>query len=120
MADGPDQTDEHQVFESDFSDYYDGTLSAERRAALEAHLTACGRCRAEYDKLREAVSQVALLGRASAPPDLEERVAQTIHRRSAGRFFGKRVFGDRVPFEVLALIALILLVGVYVLARMRS
>jgi anti-sigma factor RsiW len=114
MAEAEAET-EHAAFENDFSDYYDGTLEAGRRAALEAHLAACARCRAEYEKLREAVSQVALLGRAAAPRDLEDRVARTIHRRSAGRFFGRRAFGDRVPFELLAVIALALLIVVYVL-----
>jgi anti-sigma factor RsiW len=112
--------DEHAPFENDFSDYYDGTLQADRRAALEAHLGACERCRREYEKLREAVAQVALLGRAAAPRDLDDRVAQTIHRRSAGRFFGRRAFGDRVPFEVLAAIALAILIAVYLFARSSS
>ena len=109
--------DEHARFEADFSDYYDGTLEPGRRAALEAHLSGCARCRGEYDKLREAVAQVSLLGRAAAPRDLEDRVASTIHRRSAGRFFGRRAFGDRVPFELLAVIALAILIAVYFLSR---
>jgi anti-sigma factor RsiW len=119
MAEAEAETD-HAAFENDFSDHYDGTLEAGRRAALEAHLAGCARCRAEYEKFREAVSQVALLGRAAAPRDLEDRVARTIHRRSAGRFFGRRAFGDRVPFELLAAGALVLLVVVYFFFRWSS
>ena len=33
-------------------------------------------------------------------------VEDIIHRRSAGRFFGRRAFGDRVPFGVLLVFAL--------------
>jgi anti-sigma factor RsiW len=119
MAEAEAEPD-HAVFENDFSDYYDGTLEAGKRAALEAHLASCERCRGEYDKLREAVAQVALLGRAAAPRDLEDRVTRTIHKRSAGRFFGRRAFGDRVPFELLAVVALLFLVVVYFLVRWRS
>jgi anti-sigma factor RsiW len=119
MAEAEAET-EHTAFENDFSDYYDGTLEAGRRAALEAHLASCSRCRGEYEKLREAVAQVALLGRAAAPRDLDDRVARTIHRRSAGRFFGRRAFGDRVPFELLAVVALAVLTGIFFFLRWSS
>jgi anti-sigma factor RsiW len=119
MADG-DENREHEGFENDFSEYYEGALPAPRRAEVEAHLVACARCRAEYERFREAVSQLALLGRAQAPRDFDDRVADTIHRRSAGRFFGRRAFGDRVPFELLAALALVALIAIYLLARWRS
>lgn len=110
---------EHESFENDFSEYYEGTLAPARRDEVEAHLAGCARCRAEYDKFREAVGQVALLGRAQAPRDFDDRVADTIHRRSAGRFFGRRAFGDRVPFELLAALALVALIAIYLFARWR-
>ena len=118
MADGDDRG-EHEAFENDFSEYYEGALAPARREAIDAHLLSCPRCRAEYEKFREAVSQLALLGRAQAPRDFDDRVADTIHRRSAGRFFGRRAFGDRVPFELLAVVALVALVALYVFARWR-
>jgi anti-sigma factor RsiW len=110
---------EHAGFENDFSDYLDGALPAPRRAELEAHLAACDRCRGEYERFREAVAQVALLGRAPAPRDFDDRVAETIRRRSAGRFFGRRAFGDRVPFEMLAAVALVALLVLYFFVRWR-
>lgn len=106
----------HARYENDFSDYYDGTLGTERRATIDEHLASCPRCRAEYERFRETVAQVALLGRAAAPRDFDHRVAATIHRRSAGRFFGRRAFGDRVPFELLAVLALAALIAIYLLA----
>jgi anti-sigma factor RsiW len=105
--------------EDDFSDYHDGSLAAPRRAEVEAHLVSCERCRAEYDKFREAVAQVGLLGRAAAPRGFDDRVADAIRRRSGGRFFGRRAFGDRVPFELLAAVALALLVGIWFLVSWR-
>jgi anti-sigma factor RsiW len=116
----PDLDEDHGGFENDFSEYYDSSLPAARRAAVEAHLAGCARCRTEYDRFREAVSQVALLGRASAPKNFDHRVADTIHRRSAGRFFGRRAFGDRVPFELLAVVALAALLAIFFLLRWRS
>jgi anti-sigma factor RsiW len=101
--------------DDDFSDHYDGSLGAARRAEVEAHLASCARCRAEYDRFREAVAQVGLLGRAAAPRGFDHRVADAIRTRSAGRFFGRRAFGDRVPFELLAALGLAALVAIYVL-----
>ncbi len=115
-----DAADAHASFEDDFSDYYEGSLAAARRAELEGHLASCARCREEYDRFRETVAQVALLGRAEAPSRFDDRVADTIHRRSAGRFFGRRAFGDRVPFELLAGLALAALLAIYLLLRWRS
>ena len=109
----PPGNDRH--VDDDFSDYYDGSLAAARRAEVEAHLAECARCRAEYDGFREAVAQVGLLGRAPAPRGFDHRVADAIHHRSAGRFFGRRAFGDRVPFELLAVLGLAALVAIYVL-----
>jgi anti-sigma factor RsiW len=118
MADRDDAA-VHEGFENDFSDLYEGRLDPARRGELEAHLASCARCRGEYEQFREAVSQLALLGRAQAPKDFDDRVADTIHRRSAGRFFGRRAFGDRVPFELLAALALVALIALYLFARWR-
>jgi anti-sigma factor RsiW len=104
-------------FEGDFSDYHDGTLPPERRAALEAHLAAHAECREEYDRFKEAVSALSGLRKSRAPRDLSDRVADTIHRRSAGRFFGRRAFGDRIPYQLFAGIGLVLLVALYLVLR---
>ena len=63
----------------------------------------------------------ALLGRlnkVAAPPDLASRVPELIQRRSAGRFFAKRRFIDRVPMEWLSLVMLALLALIYAVLRM--
>jgi hypothetical protein len=47
--------------------------------------------------------------RAKAPEAFTETVTETIHKRSAGRFFARRTLGDRVPFGVLLVVALVAL-----------
>src|SRR3972149_700744 len=93
---------DHSAFEQDFSDYYEKLLPAARAAELKAHLGGCDRCRGEYAKFEDTMSSVSGLHRMSAPQDFEKQVESTIHKRSAGKFFGRRAFGDRVPFELLA------------------
>ncbi len=119
MPDGTG-TDDHEAFEEDFSEYLEKTLPAERARAVHAHLQACDRCRAEYDRFRDTVGMISGLDRVPAPARFEREVEATIHRRSAGRFFGRRAFGDRVPFEVLAAIGLVIVVAVVLLLRWSS
>jgi anti-sigma factor RsiW len=108
---------DHAAYEQDFSDYYDGTLAAARAAEVKSHLDSCARCQAEYERFRGAVSTLSGLKRASAPKHFDEKVAQTINRRSAGRFFGRRAFGDRIPYEVLGLLALAAVATLIILLR---
>jgi anti-sigma factor RsiW len=108
---------EREAMEAEFSDYHDGSLSAEKRAAFEARLAADAAWRAEWEKFKEALSALSGLHRMAAPQKFEEEVAQTIHRRSGGRFFGRKAFGDRVPFELIAVVALLLGVATFVLMR---
>lgn len=111
--------DLHTAFEADFSDLYEKSLPDARARELEAHLAACARCRAEYERFQSTMGALSGLNRVAAPPDFDDQVAATIHRRSAGRFFGRRAFGDRVPFEIIALVALVAVVVAYWLIRSR-
>src|SRR2546428_5069669 len=64
-------------------DELDGTLPAERAAAVAAHLRECGACREELEALREAEAAVRLLPRVAAPPDFLARVNARIDREAA-------------------------------------
>jgi anti-sigma factor RsiW len=113
--------DLHQAFEGELSEYHEGTLPAARRRELDAHLETCARCRGEYARFRETLGALSGLPREAAPRDFDGKVAATIHRRSAGRFFGRRAFGERVPFELIAAAALVLLLLTYlVFIRWRT
>jgi len=87
------------------SDYLDGALPAEARAEVERKIAgdpAWQRAHAELTRTRQVLSG---LRKAPAPSSFVDGVAETIHRRSAGRFFARRALGDRVPFGVLLAIA---------------
>lgn len=101
----------HEDIEAKLSDYYDGMLPGPERDAVQAHLEGCESCRAAYAQLEETMNALAGIKgkKEGAPPELTERVAETIHRRSAGRFFARKTLGDRVPFGALLLIAIVVL-----------
>jgi anti-sigma factor RsiW len=114
----PEQGDgDHAVFEAKLSDLVDGALSAEEARAVEEHAAGCDRCRSAIAELRETKSALSGLNRVPAPQNFDREVAETIRRRSRGRFFGRRAFGDRVPLELLAIFALALGFVAYLVIR---
>jgi anti-sigma factor RsiW len=108
---------ELEALEAQFSDYLDGAMAANEKAAFEQKLAASEEAREAFDEFKQTIEAVSGLHKMSAPQDFETGVEQTIHRRSAGRFFGRKAFGDRVPFEVIAVVALAVLLAVYVIMR---
>ena len=109
--------DEHEAIEKAFSDYYDRALSAADSEKVDRHLAECDSCRDAYEEFKETVGALSGLHKMSAPDRFEVSIEETIRRRSGGRFFGRKAFGDRVPFELLAVIALIIGLAVFFLIR---
>lgn len=111
MPELPQWTDEE--LEAKLFDYHEGRLTPEARLELEQVMAARGE---PLEAPADAVFDSGLIAlrqrKAEAPTDFTTGVAKTIHERSAGRFFGKRTLGDRVPFSVLIVIALALLVAI--------
>lgn len=102
----------HEEIELQFSDLHEGTASDAQRAEVMAHLETCAACKtawAEFEQTMAALGTVKT-PKQPAPDDFGKQVEDTIARRSAGRFFGKKTFGDRVPFGALLIVALVVLV----------
>jgi anti-sigma factor RsiW len=107
----------HQEIEAKLSDYVEGSLSAEETAIVEEHLRGCSSCTEALAGVRDTVNALSGLHKIPAPPHFDRDVAETIRRRSGGRFFGRRAFGDRVPLELIAIVALALGLALYFFLR---
>jgi anti-sigma factor RsiW len=94
------------------SDYLDGALPPERKAEVESKLASDADWKRVHGELRETRDALSGLQKARAPVTFAEDVTGTIHKRSAGRFFGRRTLGDRVPFGVLIVVAILLFAGI--------
>jgi len=71
------------------SEYVDGELDAETRAAVEAHLVTCGECRATRDELERVVARTRRVGYREPANDLWGPIEATIiekRPRSTRRF----------------------------------
>jgi anti-sigma factor RsiW len=98
------------------SDYLDGALTGAERAEVERRIADDPTWKRAHGELTETRKFLSGLQKAHAPPTFSDGVAQTIHKRSAGRFFARRTLGDRVPFGALVAVALAgLVVIAYVL-----
>lgn len=111
---------ETERIEAMLSDYVEGTLSLDERKEVEAHLAKHPELAADVEAMREDRKKLESLNKTPAPEELGKKVEELIHRRSAGRFFGRRAFGDRVPFGVLAIAALVLAIVIALLLRSSS
>ena len=102
------------------TDYVEGTLKGAEKDEVHARITS-GKpedkvWKQTYDEMtgedmieaKKAISGMRLA--KPIPPDtFVDSVTSQIEKRSAGRFFGRRTLGDRVPFGVLIILALIAL-----------
>jgi anti-sigma factor RsiW len=117
MSSEEPQSEGHEEIEAKLSDYVEGSLSASEASAVEEHLRGCTSCSEALAAVKETVSALSGLHKVPAPPNFDRDVAETIRRRSGGRFFGRRAFGDRVPLELLAILALGLGLALYFFLR---
>ncbi len=72
------------------------------------------------DPAEEQASRALLsgLGAVAPPSDLGDTVPELIHRRSRGRFFGRKRLADRLPLEWISLAMLVTLAITYVLLKL--
>ena len=93
------------------SDYLDNVLPPDQRADVEAKIKNDEQWKSAHAEMVDARSVVtagtSTLQRARAPVSFADDVTGTIEKRSAGRFFGRRTFGDRVPFVAILVVALL-------------
>jgi len=94
------------------SDYLDGALPPDRRAEVATRVASDPDWKRAHEELAATREALSGLQKARAPMSFDQEVTGTIHRRSAGRFFGRRTFGDRVPFGVLLIVAVLILIPV--------
>lgn len=99
------------------SDYLDGTLPADKKAEIAKKIETDDTWKRIHEEVKETrVANDHISGiikrRTPAPENLGSKVEEKINKRSAGRFFGRRTFGDRVPFEALLVVAVLGLVAI--------
>jgi anti-sigma factor RsiW len=89
------------------SDFLDGLLAPPEADNVARKIESDEQWKHTHAELVETRKALSGLQKAHAPASFAQEVTSTIHKRSAGRFFGRRSLGDRVPFTVLVVIAVL-------------
>jgi hypothetical protein len=100
-----------------FSEYYEGSLAPEKAKEVESLIASDAKYKKAYEDFEKTMEMLSGMHKMSAPMDFDKKVEDTIHRRSGGRFFGKRAFGERIPYEILAIIVMLVAGAVYWMGR---
>jgi anti-sigma factor RsiW len=101
-----DEADIDEAIIVQVSDYLDGALAGAERAEVAKKIAQDATWTRAHAELTETRKFLSGLQKAHARPEFAADVTSKIHQRSAGKFFGRRTFGDRVPFGVLLIVAL--------------
>ena len=101
-------SDEDEISDK-LSDYLDGALEPAEKAEVAKKIADDADWKRVYDELVETRKALSGMQRARAKESFASEVTDTIHKRSAGRFFARRTLGDRVPFGALVVVAVIVL-----------
>ena len=95
------------------SEYIDGTLDANDRAAVENHISTCKTCKEDLASLTEMVEELHAMDPVKAPADFLEK----IHERMDSRFSLDRIirklfipFRIKIPLELAAAATITILV----------
>ena len=109
MSDASESTEPQDEATAKISDLLDGALTGDDKAAVEKKIAEDAEWKRVHAELRETRDALSGMQRARAPATFAQEVTSTIHKRSAGRFFARKTLGDRVPFGVLLIVALVAL-----------
>ena len=117
MAEEEQNDSELDETEQLFSDYYEDSLDASARAKFDARIAEDASFAQAYKEFVHTMEMLSGMHKVSAPMHFDKKVEDTIHRRSGGRFFGRRAFGQRIPYEVLAIVVMLLAGAIYWMGR---
>lgn len=106
-----------ETFRTVLPDYLEGRLAASEVERVEQFLATHPEHWAELDTAKEALAALSGLHKMSAPGEFSHQVTDRIRRRSAGRFFGRQGWGEKVPWQAIAALALVLLAALYLARR---
>jgi hypothetical protein len=104
---GPPEIDEAII--AKVSDFLDGALTGAERDEVARQVASDPTWRRAHAEIAETRQYLSGLKIAHAPASFAQDVTETIHARSAGKFFARRTLGDRVPFSALIVVALAVL-----------
>jgi hypothetical protein len=112
MSEKAESVDDEDEMIAKVADYLAGALPPADKEEIAKKIAFDDRWKTTHDEMvaaEEERKHISGMRKAKPPETFVEDVTSTIHKRSAGRFFGRKTLGDRVPFGVLLIVALLAL-----------
>lgn len=112
MSEKAESVDDEDEMIAKVADYLAGALPPADKEEIAKKIASDDRWKTTHDEMvaaEEERKHISGMRKAKPPETFVEDVTSTIHKRSAGRFFGRKTLGDRVPFGVLLIVALLAL-----------
>lgn len=109
-AENLDDADDEMI--AKVADYLADALPPTEKDEVAKKIASDDKWKTTHDEMvaaEEERKHISGMRKAKPPETFVEDVTETIHKRSAGRFFGRKTLGDRVPFGVLLIVALVAL-----------
>ena len=116
MSQAPPHPDELEEQTFLFNAFYEDDLEGEELQAFEERLETDEAFAQDFEQFSNVVGGLRNLPFEFAPDDFEERLKSRIRTRSSGRFFADNyLFTDRVPYEVVAVVMMVIMAATYLL-----
>ena len=108
---------EHNDIRHRLSEYIDGSVTGEERAAIETHLKTCPQCSSALDELRKTIGHIKSVEEIEPPAWMTQKIMATIRAEAAEKkgFFHRFFFPLRIKLPIQAIAVLFLAVtGFYI------
>jgi hypothetical protein len=113
MSEPPDEIDDiDDEIVAKVSDYLDGVLKGAERDDVAKKIETDPTWKQTHTDMVENRKFMSGMQKRRAPPSFTDDITDTIHKRSEGKFFGRKTLGDRVPFNAILIVAIIALATV--------
>ncbi len=108
---------EHNGIRHRLSEYIDGSVSGEERAAIDAHLETCLQCRSALEELRKTIEHIKTIEETEPPAWMTQKIMATVRAEADEKksFFHRFFFPLRIKIPIQAIAVLFLAVtGFYI------
>jgi Predicted integral membrane protein (DUF2275)/Putative zinc-finger len=108
---------DHNDIRHRLSEYIDGSVTGEERAAIDAHLKTCQQCSSALEELRKTIEHIKTIEKIEPPAWMTQKIMATVRAEAVEKkgFFHRFFFPLRIKLPIQAIAVLFLAVtGFYI------
>jgi len=112
----------HDDIRHRLSEYIDGSVTPEERAAIEAHLKTCPQCSSALEELRKTIEHVKTIEEIEPPSWMTQKIMATVRAEAEEKkgFFQRFFLPLRIKLPIQAVAVLFLAITAYYINQTRQ